>query len=77
VKKAVKALGGKVESFHFAYGGDDAFVVVDMPDENAGLALSLAVNATGAVSLEMVRLITPAEMDAAAQITVKYRGPGQ
>ncbi len=77
VKKAVKALGGKMEVFYFAWGGDDAYVIVDMPDENAGLALSLAVNATGAVSLEMVKLITPADMDAAAQTTVKYRGPGQ
>ena len=77
VKKAVKALGGKIESFYFAYGGDDAFVIVDMPDQHAGLALSLAVNATGTVSLEMVHLITPAEMDAAAEVTVKYRGPGQ
>ena len=65
------------ESFYFAYGGDDAFVIVDMPDANAGLALSLAVNATAVVSLEMVHLITPADMDAAAQTTVKYRGPGQ
>ena len=77
VKKAAKTVGGKVESFYFAYGGDDAIVIVDMPDENAGLALSLAVNASGTVSLEMVKLITPAEMDAAVQTTVKYRGPGQ
>lgn len=77
VKKATKTAGGKVESFYFAYGGDDAFVIVDMPDAAAGLALSLAVNASGVVSLELVPLITPAEMDAAAQTTVKYRAPGQ
>jgi len=77
VKKATRAAGGKVESFYFAYGGDDAFVIVDMPDAAAGLALSLAVNASGTVSLELVPLVTAAEMDAAAQTTIKYRGPGQ
>ena len=75
--KASPELLASIESFYFAYGGDDAFVIVDMPDQHAGLALSLAVNATGTVSLEMVHLITPAEMDAAAEVTVKYRGPGQ
>jgi uncharacterized protein with GYD domain len=77
VTKATKAIGGKVESFYFAYGGDDAFVIVDVPDAASGLALSLAVNASGSVSLELVPLITAKEMDAAAEIMVKYRAPGQ
>lgn len=76
VTKAAKALGGKMEMFYFAYGGDDAFVVVDVPDEAAALALSLAVNASGTVSLEMVPLITPKQMDEAATKVVKYRAPG-
>ena len=76
VTKAAKAIGGKVESFYFAYGGDDAFVIVDVPNEAAGLALSLAVNASGAVTLEMVPLITPKQMDDSAKVTVKYRAPG-
>lgn len=76
VTKAVKALGGKMETFYFAYGGDDAYVIVDVPDEAAALALSLAVNASGTVSLEMVPLITPKQMDEAATKVVKYRAPG-
>lgn len=76
VTKAAKAIGGKVESFYFAYGGDDAFVTVDVPNEAAALALSLAVNASGVVTLEMVPLITPKQMDDAAKVTVKYRAPG-
>jgi uncharacterized protein with GYD domain len=77
VQKAAKAGGGKVESFYFAYGSDDAFVITDMPDEASALALSLAVNASGVVSLEMVRLISPKEMDEAAKKSVAYRAPGQ
>lgn len=76
VTKAAKAIGGKVESFYFAYGGDDAFVIVDVPNEAAALALSLAVNASGTVTLDMVPLITPKQMDDAAKVTVKYRAPG-
>jgi uncharacterized protein with GYD domain len=76
VTKAAKAIGGKIESFYFAYGGADAFVIVDAPNEAAALALSLAVNASGSVTLEMVPLITPKQMDDAAKVTVKYRAPG-
>ncbi|MBL8137581.1 MAG: GYD domain-containing protein [Acidobacteria bacterium] len=76
VTKAAKAIGGRIESFYFAYGGADAFVIVDAPNEAAALALSLAVNASGSVTLEMVPLITPKQMDDAAKVTVKYRAPG-
>jgi len=76
VTKAAKAMGGKIESFYFAYGGTDAFVIVEAPSEEAAMALSLAVNASGTVSLEMVPLISPKQMDEAVKVTVKYRAPG-
>ncbi len=76
VTKAAKAIGGKVESFYFAYGSDDVFVIVDVPDETAGLAFSLAVNGSGVVALQLVPLITAKQMDKAAKMTVKYRAPG-
>lgn len=76
VTKAAKTIGGRIESFYFAYGGADAFVIVDVPSDAAALALSLAVNASGSVTLEMVPLITPKQLDDAAKITVKYRAPG-
>jgi uncharacterized protein with GYD domain len=76
VLKFVESVGGKVESFYFAYGEHDAFVIADMPDAASGVALSLAVNASGVVRLSTVPLITPEEMDAAAKKTVTYRPPG-
>ena len=76
VIKATEALGGKLESFYFAYGEDDAYLIVDMPDPSSGLALSLAVNASGAVRLQTIPLITCEEIDAASQKTVSYRAPG-
>ena len=76
VRKLVEGLGGKMEAFYFAYGEDDAYVVVDLPDATSGLAVSVAVNASGAVRLSTVPLITPEEMDAACKKSVSYRAPG-
>ena len=76
VTKLTKTLGGKVEAFYFAYGECDAYLILDVPDDAAALALSLAVNASGAVTLEMVPLITPKQMDAATKKIVAYRAPG-
>ena len=75
VTKLVKKLGGKVEAFYFSYGEHDAYLIVDI-DESAGLALSLAVNASAAVTLQMVPLITAKQMDDAAKTSVAYRAPG-
>jgi len=76
VQKLIEGMGGKVEAFYFAYGDRDAFVIADLPDAASGLALSLAVNASGIVRLSTVPLITPEEMDAAAKKSVAYRPPG-
>ncbi len=35
VDEMVTALGGSLESFHFAFGDVDAYVVVDLPDDEA------------------------------------------
>ncbi len=71
-----KALGGKVEAFYFAFGESDAFVIADLPDAGSAAALSLAVNASGAVTGKTTVLLTPEEMDAAAKKTPPYRKPG-
>jgi uncharacterized protein with GYD domain len=76
VQKLIESLGGKVEAFYFAYGEYDVYVIIDLPDAAAGLALSLAINASGAVRLSTVPLITPEEMDAASKRSVAYRAPG-
>lgn len=76
VTKLVKSLGGKVESFYFAYGECDAYVIVDVSDEAAALSVTLAVNASGVVTVEMVPLITAKQMDEAASKPVKYKAPG-
>ena len=76
VQKLVESLGGKVEAFYFAYGEADAYIITDMPDAATGIAISLTVNASGAVRLSTIPLITPEELDAASKKTVNYRAPG-
>ena len=76
VQKLVEGAGGKVEAFYYAYGDDDAYVIVDVPDATSGLAISLAVNASGAVRLSTIPLITPEEIDAAGKKSISYRAPG-
>jgi uncharacterized protein with GYD domain len=76
VDKLIQGSGGRVEAFYFAYGDADAYVIADFPDAASALAISLAVNASGAVRLSTIPLITMEEMDAAAKKNVAYRAPG-
>jgi uncharacterized protein with GYD domain len=75
VQKVVESLGGKLEVFYYAYGEDDAYVITDLPDAAAGIAFSLAVNASGAVRISTIPLIAPEEIDAACKKSVAYRPP--
>ena len=76
IQKLITDMGGTMEAFYYAYGDADAFLIVDMPNATDGLAMSLAVNASSAVRISTVPLITPEEVDAAAKKTVAYRAPG-
>jgi uncharacterized protein with GYD domain len=76
VAKLMEGVGGKLESYYFAFGGADAFVVVDLPDNVTAAALSLAVNKSGAVTSKTVVLLTPEEMDQASKKVLDYRAPG-
>jgi len=77
--KAVESLGGEVESFYFGFGSDDAYVVVDLPDNASAAATSLVVSASGAVSSRIIVLLSPSEIDKAAEKakTAQYVAPGR
>ncbi len=76
VTKSVESVGGKLESFYFAFGNRDVYVIADMPDNESAAALALTVNASGAVGTKTVVLLTPEEVDGAAKKSVDYRPPG-
>ena len=73
----VTKLGGSVETFDFAFGADDVFCVVNLPDNVTAAAIGLAVGASGLVAVRTIVLLTPEEIDAAAQKHADYHGPGQ
>jgi len=73
---ACASAGGSLESFYFAFGDTDAFVTVDMPDNVTAAGLCMTAAASGMVGVSAIALLTPEEIDAAAQITAAYRPPG-
>ena len=77
VEKAITGLGGRLEAFYFAFGGVDAYVIADLPDNATAAAMALAVGQTGLASTKTVVLLTMDEADAAAKKNVAYRGPGR
>ncbi len=47
VARMAEGLGGSLESFYFAFGDTDAYVVLDLPDNRTAAAASIAVNTAG------------------------------
>ena len=77
VEKALASVGGKLESFYFAFGGVDAFVIADLPDDVSAAAMSMTVSASGTSGATTVKLLTPEDMDKATKVSVAYRPPGK
>src|SRR5205085_8521504 len=76
-EQSIKGLGGRLEAFYYAFGDDDFVVIVDLPSNVDASALSLTANASGGVKSRMTVLITPEEVDQAANKTVTFRPPGK
>jgi uncharacterized protein with GYD domain len=76
VEEMLTGLGGKLESFHFALGDTDVFIIADIPDAKSAAAVSLTVNAAGGAQVTTTPLMTPEEMDEAVRKSVRYRPPG-
>jgi uncharacterized protein with GYD domain len=77
VRKLVAGVDGTVESFYFAFGSDDVYVIVEAPSHEAMAAVAGTVTSTGVLSsYETVVLLTAEQLDAAANMTVDYTPPG-
>ena len=76
VDTLVEGLGGSVECFYFAFGENDAFAIIDMPDNEAAAAAALSVARSPMVSVQTVPLLTTDEIDAALGRSADYRPPG-
>jgi len=76
VDRACASLGGRLESFYFALGDTDVYVIAELPDAIAASTIALAAGASGAVSINTCQLLNPEDVDAAIKRTVTYRSPG-
>jgi uncharacterized protein with GYD domain len=77
VKTLVESLGGKLELFEFAFGSDDAVLVMDLPDHVTASAIALTVNASGGATGRMTVLVSPEDVDRARAVRVGYTPPGK
>jgi len=75
-RERVASLGGTTEAVYWAYGEDDVFVTVDLPDTATATGLSLALARTGSFRVTTTVLLTAADMDAGAGKSPSYRAPG-
>jgi uncharacterized protein with GYD domain len=70
----IESVGGKLDSFYFAFGDTDVYVVADFPDNISAAAQT--VSAGGGATARTVVLLTAAEIDAAVSKASTYRPPG-
>ena len=71
------SVGGTVEAYYFAFGPHDFYIVAELPDQSAAVALAATVGASGAMrSFDTIPLLTPDEIDEAMKRSVSYRPPG-
>ena len=76
VQAAVKALGGNVEAFYYAFGDDAVVSIVDLPDNIKAVAFGLTTTGSGAVRVRTTPLLTVEDVDKALEIKTQYRAPG-
>lgn len=74
--RAAQSVGGNLESFYFALGETDSYLVCDLPDNESATALGLTFNADGKATVNTVVLLSPEEVDAASEREVDYPPPG-
>lgn len=76
IQKMLEEVGGKLESFYFAFGEHDVYVIMELPDDISAAAVGLGVNSSGLVSVSTTVLLSPEDMDKASKKSIGYRAPG-
>jgi uncharacterized protein with GYD domain len=77
VAQLVREMGGTLDAFYFAFGGDDFVIIIDLPSNVDMAAVSLAAQASGAVKSRITVLLQPEEIDQAAKKHVNFRAPAE
>ena len=74
--EVVGSVGGTVEAYYFGFGGDDFYMIADLPGHAAAVAGALTAAASGAMSVRTTVLLTPEDIDEAIRLSPSYRAPG-
>jgi uncharacterized protein with GYD domain len=76
ISDMAKNVDGELESFYYAFGQNDVYSVVDLPDNVTAAAMAAHISAGGMVRCNVTVLVTPEEMDQAARTKMYFRPPG-
>jgi uncharacterized protein with GYD domain len=72
----VKNLDGSLEAFYFAFGENDVYSIVDLPDNVSAAAMAMNISAAGMCRCDVTVLLTPEEIDKSARTKMWFRPPG-
>lgn len=76
VKALLDSVGGKLESMMFTRGEYDIAVIADVPDQSAGMGLTMAIQASGAFTkMTILEELDMASVISAAQKAAKVYEP--
>lgn len=75
-KAAIESGGGSLDCMYYAFGDTDVYAICDFDDPASAAAVSLLINSSGAVSIQLTPLLTPEDLDAASAKSTEYRPPG-
>lgn len=73
---AIESVGGKLDCMYYAFGETDIYGICDLPDVATATAISLMINSTGALTVNLTPLMTVEDVDAAMTKSPAYRPPG-
>lgn len=77
VESAIKAMGGHLEAFYYAFGDNDVVSIVEVPDNITAATLAIGISSTGTVGTKTTVLLTPSEIDEATKKTLSFRAAGR
>jgi uncharacterized protein with GYD domain len=76
IETLASKLGGHLVSLDYAFGEHDVYAICELPDDETAAAVSMRITASGAVTANTVKLLSPEQIDAATQRELEYRKPG-
>ncbi len=59
IRSVIEGMGGRIESFYFAFGDYDAVVIAELPDNVSAVAFAMAVGAGGAMRSYKTTVLIP------------------